>query len=173
MTPNHQKDNTPREHRGKGPGGWFGQRMQGLRACQMRSIKAKDALTLKESRSLNSLQGILVKKWTGLCWTERASTLAQVTQHSIRVCWLLVNLELFLLTSTRSLLLLRRVRVVLRRGLIMGRWLKPSSSLCRQHSAQRLLGTAGPSASRHCESQELPKPALGFRQYPFPQLSHG
>lgn len=31
--------------------------------------------------------------------TERVSTLAQVTQHPIRVCWLLVNLELFQLTS--------------------------------------------------------------------------
>lgn len=48
--------------------------------------------------------------------TERASTLAQVTQHPIRVCWLFVNWELL----PRSLLLPKRVRVVLKRVLVIG-----------------------------------------------------
>lgn len=56
MTPNHQKDNTFREHREKAvkDGSTFGQReLLGLIICQKRTVKAKDRSGFQREQRLS------------------------------------------------------------------------------------------------------------------------
>lgn len=100
VTLNHQKDSaTLRSTEGKGPGGRFGfwsQRMQALRSCQKRTIKAKDLFS--DFQKEQSLGEVLVKGWglgqtTFLChWGMGWSMIWRSSAHyleDLRSCGLL------------------------------------------------------------------------------------
>lgn len=127
---------------------------------------------------LSPLQSTLIKKLTGLCWTQRGQApgpRSHSTQSASAGSWSAWSSFTALSLPTPSppppphTSLIDSPQeshssVLTRRVLTMGTgMLMPSGSLCSQHSALQLLGTPGPPVSGQWGTGKLSKPALESR----------